>query len=84
MDIHSPSLPKQPKSTTEQSLHDLIEERTVLEGTIARLIAILDTHGVGIRQLDNAILISRHVDPSYRPTRISSGRPRHRSKYRVL
>ena len=53
MDIHSPSLPKQQAtSKIAHSLHELLDEKIVLEGTLARLNQILENHGVGIRQLD--------------------------------
>lgn len=48
MDIHSPSLPKPPTSNTAQSLNQLLEEKTILEGTLSRLNAILESHGVGM------------------------------------
>ena len=51
MDIHSPSLPQRPATTTAQSLNELMEEKVILEGTLARLNAVLESHGVGIRQL---------------------------------
>jgi hypothetical protein len=53
MDIHTPSLPKQETSQTAESLKELMEEKIVLEGTLARLNEILESHGVGIRQLRN-------------------------------
>lgn len=53
MDIHSPSLPKQQTiSKTAHSLNELLDEKIILEGTLARLNQILENHGVGIRQLD--------------------------------
>jgi Nas2 N_terminal domain len=48
MDIHSPSLPKAPTSNTAQSLNELLDEKTILEGTLSRLNAILESHGVGM------------------------------------
>jgi len=45
MDIHSPSLPTPVPSTTEQSLNVLLEEKVILEGTLARLNEILESHG---------------------------------------
>jgi hypothetical protein len=53
MDIHSPSLPKQQTtSKTAHALNELLDEKIILEGTLARLNEILENHGVGIRQLD--------------------------------
>ena len=53
MDIHSPSLPKQQTtSKTVHALNELLDEKVILEGTLARLNQILENHGVGIRQLD--------------------------------
>jgi len=46
MDIHSPSLPQRPSTTTAQSLNELMEEKVILEGTLARLNAVLESHGV--------------------------------------
>jgi hypothetical protein len=54
MDIHSPSLPKPPTSKTAQSLNQLLEEKTILEGTLSRLNAILESHGVGMFRHDEA------------------------------
>ena len=48
MDIHSPSLPQRPATSTEKSLNELMEEKIILEGTLVRLNAILESHGVGI------------------------------------
>jgi hypothetical protein len=48
MDIESPSLPTPAPSSTEQSLNVLLEEKVILEGTLARLNEILESHGVGI------------------------------------
>ena len=62
MDIHSPSLPQRMATTTAQSLNELIEEKIVLEGTLARLNSILESHGVGTRELDHRGLMCRHVD----------------------
>jgi hypothetical protein len=53
MDIHSPSLAKQETSKTAESLKELMDEKIILEGTLARLNEILESHGVGIRQLRN-------------------------------
>ena len=47
LDIHTPSIPKPAISTTEQSLNVLLEEKEILEGTVARLNEILESHGVG-------------------------------------
>jgi hypothetical protein len=48
LDIHTPSIPKPAISTTEQSLNVLLEEKEILEGTLARLNEILESHdGVG-------------------------------------
>jgi len=47
MDIHTPSIPNPPISTTEQSLNVLLEEKVILEGTLARLNEILENNGVG-------------------------------------
>src|SRR5579859_5446379 len=41
MDIHSPSVPPPVQSSTSKDLHQLVEEKTILEGTLARLNAIL-------------------------------------------
>ena len=48
MDIHSPSIPKIGGSKTADTLNELLEERTILEGSLAQLNAILESHGVGI------------------------------------
>ena len=50
MDIHSPSVPQPTLSKTAQSLNQLLDEKTILEGTLAQLDTILVSHGVGIRQ----------------------------------
>ena len=49
MDIHSPSIETPTLSKTAQSLHKLLEEKTILEGTLAQLDAVLVSHGVGMR-----------------------------------
>lgn len=51
MDIHSPSVTNPTLSSTAQSLHELLEEKTILEGTLSQLDTILVTHGVGIHYL---------------------------------
>ena len=48
MDIDSASLPTPTPSATEQSLNVLLEEKVILEGTLARLNEILESQGVGI------------------------------------
>jgi 26S proteasome regulatory subunit N4 len=58
MDIHSPSLPTPTASSqTAQSLNVLLDEKIVLEGSLTQLGAVLDSHGVGIRQRQNHLTI---------------------------
>jgi hypothetical protein len=64
MDIHSPSLAKQETSKTAESLKELMDEKIILEGTLARLNEILESHGVGIRQLRNMNLQQTCQRPS--------------------
>lgn len=63
MDIHSPSLPQRTPSTTAQSLNELLQEKVILEGTLTRLNAVLESHGVGNLQLAPHGLTGRYVDP---------------------
>lgn len=72
MDIHSPSLPKLPESKTEQSLNELLNEKLVLEETLARLNDILERHGVGMYQLLKLVNFNgRYVDAIDRSRRVS-------------
>jgi hypothetical protein len=50
MDIHSPSVSQPTPSKTTQTLNELLEEKQILEGTLAQLNTILVSHGVGLRQ----------------------------------
>ena len=54
MDINTPSIVKQPVSKTAESLHELMNEKLVLEGTLSQLNEILEKHGVGTCQLVNS------------------------------
>jgi hypothetical protein len=47
MDIHTPSIPQQPLSKAAKNLNELLDEKIVLEETLAKLAEILETHGVG-------------------------------------
>lgn len=49
MDIHSPtvSTPGTAVAGTRQTLNGLLEEKVILEGTLAELNTVLENHGVG-------------------------------------
>jgi len=47
MNIHSPSIAEPPKSSTEATLNELLEEKIILEDTLSQLNIVLETHGVG-------------------------------------
>jgi hypothetical protein len=48
MDTHSLSVPPQPLSKAAVTLNELLDEKIVLEETLAKFAETLDTHGVGI------------------------------------
>ena len=47
MDIHSPTLSQPAVTGTRQTLNGLLEEKVILEGTLAELNSMLEKHGVG-------------------------------------
>ena len=47
MDIHSPTLSQPAVTGTRQTLNGLLEEKAILEGTLAELNTVLEKHGVG-------------------------------------
>ena len=49
MDIHTSSIPQWPLSKAAENLNGLLDEKIMLEETLAKLAEILDTHGVGAK-----------------------------------
>ena len=47
MDIHSPTVSAPPVTGTRHTLNGLLEEKVILEGTLAELNTVLEKHGVG-------------------------------------